>query len=133
MPGRKRGANAVNGEQVGAVRKHIRVDVKRHVAKRLTGVRGTQRRAGRGRGGVRDRSSRKQIRANGKGQGLQGAQPSSSMEVPKRHVAALILARGGSKGIPLKNIKMLAGVPLIGWVLRAAVDSNRFQRLIKPL
>ncbi|KAG8006046.1 N-acylneuraminate cytidylyltransferase [Nibea albiflora] len=44
----------------------------------------------------------------------------------KRHVAALILARGGSKGIPLKNIKMLAGVPLLGWVLRAAVDSNMF-------
>lgn len=45
-----------------------------------------------------------------------------------RHVAALILARGGSKGIPLKNIKMLAGVPLIGWVLRAAVDSKMFDR-----
>lgn len=45
-----------------------------------------------------------------------------------RHVAALILARGGSKGIPLKNIKMLAGVPLIGWVLRAAVDSGKFDR-----
>lgn len=46
----------------------------------------------------------------------------------RRHVAALILARGGSKGIPLKNIKMLAGVPLIGWVLRAAVDSGMFDR-----
>lgn len=46
----------------------------------------------------------------------------------QRHVAALILARGGSKGIPLKNIKMLAGVPLIGWVLRAAVDSDMFDR-----
>lgn len=45
-----------------------------------------------------------------------------------RHVAALILARGGSKGIPLKNIKILAGVPLIGWVLRAAVDSELFDR-----
>lgn len=44
------------------------------------------------------------------------------------HVAAVILARGGSKGIPLKNIKMLAGVPLIGWVLRVAVDSKRFDR-----
>ncbi|XP_061524754.1 N-acylneuraminate cytidylyltransferase A [Phycodurus eques] len=44
----------------------------------------------------------------------------------KRHVAALVLARGGSKGIPLKNIKMLAGVPLIGWVLRAALDSDMF-------
>lgn len=46
----------------------------------------------------------------------------------KRHVAAVILARGGSKGIPLKNIKLLAGVPLIGWVLRAAVDSQVFDR-----
>ncbi|XP_023201812.1 N-acylneuraminate cytidylyltransferase-like isoform X2 [Xiphophorus maculatus] len=43
-----------------------------------------------------------------------------------RHVAALILARGGSKGIPLKNIKPLAGIPLIGWVLRAAIDSGEF-------
>ncbi|XP_051547396.1 N-acylneuraminate cytidylyltransferase A-like [Myxocyprinus asiaticus] len=43
-----------------------------------------------------------------------------------RRIAALILARGGSKGIPLKNIKMLAGVPLIGWVIRAAVDSEVF-------
>lgn len=46
----------------------------------------------------------------------------------KRHVAALILARGGSKGIPLKNIKMLAGVPLVGWVLRAALDAEVFDR-----
>ncbi|KAJ3612245.1 hypothetical protein NHX12_020521 [Muraenolepis orangiensis] len=44
----------------------------------------------------------------------------------KRQVAALVLARGGSKGIPLKNIKMLAGVPLLGWVLRAAQDSHMF-------
>lgn len=48
----------------------------------------------------------------------------------RRHVAALILARGGSKGIPLKNIKMLAGVPLIGWVLRSAVDSGMFDRYL---
>ncbi|KAF3697676.1 N-acylneuraminate cytidylyltransferase [Channa argus] len=44
----------------------------------------------------------------------------------EKHTAALILARGGSKGIPLKNIKKLAGVPLIAWVLRAAVDSGMF-------
>ncbi|XP_039521989.1 N-acylneuraminate cytidylyltransferase B [Pimephales promelas] len=48
------------------------------------------------------------------------ASPSSGLP----HRAALILARGGSKGIPLKNIKNLAGVPLIGWVLRAALDSG---------
>uniref|UniRef100_A0A8C2G433 N-acylneuraminate cytidylyltransferase n=1 Tax=Cyprinus carpio TaxID=7962 RepID=A0A8C2G433_CYPCA len=40
------------------------------------------------------------------------------------HRAALILARSGSKGIPLKNIKNLAGFPLITWVLRAALDSE---------
>ncbi|RVE60691.1 hypothetical protein OJAV_G00183720 [Oryzias javanicus] len=48
------------------------------------------------------------------------------MNKDNRHVAALILARGGSKGIPLKNIQKLAGVPLIGWVLRAAIDSGVF-------
>nr|KAF6360211.1 hypothetical protein mMyoMyo1_011163 [Myotis myotis] len=37
------------------------------------------------------------------------------------HLAALILALGGSKGIPLKNIKHLAGV------LPAALDSGVFQ------
>ncbi|XP_025922666.1 N-acylneuraminate cytidylyltransferase [Apteryx rowi] len=45
---------------------------------------------------------------------------------PRGHLAALVLARGGSKGIPLKNIKLLAGVPLIGWVLRAALDAGVF-------
>lgn len=45
------------------------------------------------------------------------------------HIAAVILARGGSKGIPLKNIKMLAGVPLIGWVIRAAADSGVFHSI----
>ncbi|XP_072168067.1 N-acylneuraminate cytidylyltransferase-like [Diadema setosum] len=40
--------------------------------------------------------------------------------------AALILARGGSKGIKLKNIKTLAGQPLIAWGLRAAIDSEEF-------
>ncbi|XP_036431225.1 N-acylneuraminate cytidylyltransferase B, partial [Colossoma macropomum] len=45
-------------------------------------------------------------------------------KVANPHKAALILARGGSKGIPLKNIKVLAGVPLLGWVVRAALDSE---------
>uniref|UniRef100_A0A3Q3ENR2 N-acylneuraminate cytidylyltransferase n=1 Tax=Kryptolebias marmoratus TaxID=37003 RepID=A0A3Q3ENR2_KRYMA len=52
--------------------------------------------------------------------------PDLSLSHTHTHVAALVLARGGSKGIPLKNIKLLAGVPLIGWVLRAALDSERF-------
>uniref|UniRef100_A0A8C6UL73 N-acylneuraminate cytidylyltransferase n=1 Tax=Neogobius melanostomus TaxID=47308 RepID=A0A8C6UL73_9GOBI len=55
-----------------------------------------------------------------------GEQQSNGETADKRHKAALILARGGSKGIPLKNIKSLAGIPLLGWVLRAAVDSELF-------
>lgn len=35
---------------------------------------------------------------------------------------ALIPARGGSKSIPLKNIKIINGKPLIYWVLKAAVE-----------
>jgi len=42
---------------------------------------------------------------------------------------ALIPARGGSKSIPLKNIKMLCGKPLIYWALDAAVNSGCFERI----
>ncbi len=37
---------------------------------------------------------------------------------------ALIPARGGSKGIPRKNIKMIAGKPLIVWTIEAALRSS---------
>ena len=36
---------------------------------------------------------------------------------------ALIPARGGSKGIPRKNIRMIAGKPLIVWTIEAALRS----------
>lgn len=36
---------------------------------------------------------------------------------------AIILARGGSKGVPKKNIKLLAGKPLIAWTIEAALAS----------
>lgn len=52
----------------------------------------------------------------------------SCEEFKRKPIAALILARGGSKGIRLKNIKKLAGVPLIGWVIRAARDAEVFDR-----
>ncbi|XP_063074148.1 N-acylneuraminate cytidylyltransferase-like [Engraulis encrasicolus] len=58
--------------------------------------------------------------------GATEAKNAKSQRRDRPHIAALVCARGGSKGIPLKNIKMLAGVPLIGWVLRAAVDSELF-------
>lgn len=38
-------------------------------------------------------------------------------------IYALVPARGGSKSIPLKNIKEINGKPLIWWVLNAAQDS----------
>lgn len=52
--------------------------------------------------------------------------PDKKKRKKERHLAAIVLARGGSKGIPLKNIRRLAGKPLIAWVLRAAIDSGQF-------
>lgn len=42
----------------------------------------------------------------------------------KYNYVVMIPARGGSKSIPLKNIKEIAGQPLIYWSLDAAVNSK---------
>lgn len=42
----------------------------------------------------------------------------------------IIVARGGSKGIPGKNIKPLIGKPLIAYTIEAAKQSGVFDRLI---
>lgn len=34
-------------------------------------------------------------------------------------------ARGGSKGLPRKNVKLIAGKPLIGWTIEAGLASRR--------
>ena len=47
---------------------------------------------------------------------------------PKPH--ALILARGGSKGIPRKNIKPLNGVPLLVYNVKAALASGAFDAVV---
>lgn len=39
-------------------------------------------------------------------------------------------ARGGSKGIPQKNIKEIAGMPLIGWTIEAAKKSKLLDRYV---
>ena len=39
-------------------------------------------------------------------------------------------ARGGSKGIPRKNIRVIAGKPLIAWTIEAAVQSKLLNRYI---
>lgn len=43
---------------------------------------------------------------------------------------ALIPARGGSKGIPHKNVKLIAGKPLIAWTIDAAKESGVFERIV---
>jgi N-acylneuraminate cytidylyltransferase len=45
-------------------------------------------------------------------------------------ILALIPARGGSKGIPRKNIKSFAGYPLIAWSIAAAKRSDLVTRVI---
>jgi len=43
---------------------------------------------------------------------------------------ALVCARGGSKGVPKKNIRLLGGRPLIGWSVQAAKSVERISKLI---
>lgn len=43
---------------------------------------------------------------------------------------AIIPARGGSKRIPRKNIKMFAGRPMIAWPISAVIESKVFERVI---
>jgi N-acylneuraminate cytidylyltransferase len=47
-----------------------------------------------------------------------------------KSVLAIITARGGSKGIPGKNIIDLAGKPLIAWTIEAAKKSEYIDRLV---
>lgn len=42
----------------------------------------------------------------------------------------IIPARGGSKGVPRKNIKNICGHPLIAWTIRAAKDSKLLDRCL---
>lgn len=45
-------------------------------------------------------------------------------------VVAIICARGGSKGIPRKNIRPFAGHPLIAWTIRAALASEGIDHVV---
>ncbi len=48
----------------------------------------------------------------------------------KPKILAIIPARGGSKGVPRKNIKNLGGKPLIVWTIEEARKSKYITRLI---
>lgn len=45
-------------------------------------------------------------------------------------VIGFITARGGSKGVPRKNLQNLDGHPLIAYMIRAALDAKTLDRLV---
>ena len=45
-------------------------------------------------------------------------------------ILALIPARGGSKGIPRKNVRSFAGYPLIAWSIAAGLQAHTVNRVI---
>ncbi len=47
-----------------------------------------------------------------------------------KRVLGLILARGGSKGLPRKNVLPLAGKPLLAWTVKAARASVTLDRVV---
>ncbi|MFW5866503.1 MAG: cytidylyltransferase domain-containing protein [Armatimonadota bacterium] len=46
------------------------------------------------------------------------------------HTIAVIPARGGSKGIPLKNIREVGGKPLVAWAIEACLKARKVDRTI---
>lgn len=48
----------------------------------------------------------------------------------KLKVMGIVGIRSGSKGVPDKNIRMLSGKPLAGWILDAARGSKHINRLV---
>ncbi len=45
-------------------------------------------------------------------------------------VLGIIPARGGSKGVPRKNLRTVGGKPLLGWTIEAAKRSRYIDRLV---
>jgi CMP-N-acetylneuraminic acid synthetase len=45
-------------------------------------------------------------------------------------ILGVIPARGGSKGIPRKNIKYVAGKPLLAWTIERAQKSKLLERFV---
>ena len=48
----------------------------------------------------------------------------------KLRVLGIIPARGGSKGVPGKNIRLLCGKPLIAWTIQCARDCSGLDRVL---
>ena len=47
----------------------------------------------------------------------------------KNHVVAIIPARGGSVGIPKKNLMPLCGKPLLGWTIDHALNTAEINQV----
>ncbi|MNZ90707.1 CMP-N,N'-diacetyllegionaminic acid synthase [compost metagenome] len=50
--------------------------------------------------------------------------------IHNRRVVALIPARGGSKSIPYKNMKLMNGRPLLAWTIETALLTEEIDRVI---
>ncbi|MFO1486102.1 MAG: acylneuraminate cytidylyltransferase family protein [Verrucomicrobiaceae bacterium] len=50
--------------------------------------------------------------------------------INNRKILAVVPARGGSKGVPMKNIKLLAGLPLIAHTARVVRQVPRIDRAV---
>ena len=50
--------------------------------------------------------------------------------VGNREILAVIPARGGSKGVPRKNLVKILGLPLVSWSIKHALNSTRITRVI---
>jgi len=48
----------------------------------------------------------------------------------KRYIVGFIFARGGSKGVPGKNVRLLAGKPLIAYAIETAFQSEYVDRVV---
>lgn len=49
---------------------------------------------------------------------------------PVSGVLAIVPARGGSKGVPRKNVRLIGGHPLIAWSIAAAQAATRVDRVL---
>ena len=50
--------------------------------------------------------------------------------IDNKKVLAIIPARGGSKGIPRKNVKAISGKPMIQYTIEAAKDCEYIDKVI---
>lgn len=61
---------------------------------------------------------------------LPGVLQAAGAPAERREVLALIPARGGSKGLPRKNLALLCGLPLIAYTIRAALACRSISRVL---